>query len=80
MCISGLGDGVTNGVWERMHQYFIDEPDMEYLIIDRTTVRAHPCDGGASSGTGGNNLRRSAEVKGGFSTNIHVSLDGLGNR
>ena len=22
------------GIWERMHQHFIDDPDMEYLIID----------------------------------------------
>ena len=27
------------GIWERMHQHFIDDPDMEYLIIDSTVVR-----------------------------------------
>ena len=31
------------GVWEKMHLYFSKEPDMEHLIIDSTTVRAHPC-------------------------------------
>ena len=35
------------GVWERMHQHFIEEPDMEYLIIDSTVVRAHQCAAGA---------------------------------
>ena len=35
------------GVWERMHQHFIHEPDMENLIIDSTIVRAHPCAAGA---------------------------------
>ena len=38
---SGLPDGVRGGIWERMHQHFIDDPDMEYLIIDSTVVRAH---------------------------------------
>ena len=35
------------GVWERMHTHFIDDPDMEHLIIDSTIVRAHPCAAGA---------------------------------
>ena len=35
------------GVWDRMHQHFIHEPDMENLIIDSTIVRAHPCAAGA---------------------------------
>ena len=35
------------GIWERMHTHFIDEPDMEYLIVDSTIVRAHPCAAGA---------------------------------
>ena len=36
------------GIWERMHQHFIHDPDMENLIIDSTMVRAHPCAAGAS--------------------------------
>ena len=35
------------GIWERMHQHFIDDPDMEYLIIDSTVVRAHHSAAGA---------------------------------
>ena len=35
------------GVWERMHEHFTEEPDMEYLIIDSTVVRAHQCAAGA---------------------------------
>ena len=30
-----------NGVWERMNQHFVDDPDMGYLIIDSAIVRAH---------------------------------------
>lgn len=34
------------GVWERMFKYFIDDPDLEHLIIDSTIVRAHSCAAG----------------------------------
>jgi transposase len=36
------------GVWERMQQHFVQDPDMEHVIIDSTVVRAHPCAAGAS--------------------------------
>ncbi len=36
------------GVWERMHQQFTYDPDMEHVIIDSTIVRAHPSAAGAS--------------------------------
>ena len=35
------------GIWELLHQHFADDPDMEYLIIDSTVVRAHACAAGA---------------------------------
>ena len=39
------------GIWERMHVHFVDEPDMEHLILDSTVVRAHPCAAGAPKKT-----------------------------
>ena len=35
------------GVWQRMFDYFVDDPDMENGMIDSTVVRAHPCAAGA---------------------------------
>jgi transposase len=35
------------GIWERMLDYFSDDPDMEHGMIDSTIVRAHPCAAGA---------------------------------
>ena len=35
------------GVWAQMHQHCCDDADLEYLIIDSTVVRAHPCAAGA---------------------------------
>ena len=36
------------GIWELLHQHLAGDSDMEYLIIDSTVVRAHPCATGAS--------------------------------
>ena len=36
------------GIWQQLHQHLADDPDLEYLIIDSTVVRAHPCAAGAS--------------------------------
>ena len=35
------------GVWEKLHQYCIADPDLEHLLIDSTIVRAHSCAAGA---------------------------------
>ena len=40
-----------------MHQHFVDDPDMEYLIIDSTIVRAHHSAAGAPKKTVGRHLR-----------------------
>ena len=36
-----------------MHLYFVDDPDMEHLIIDSTVVRTHPSAAGESKKTAG---------------------------
>ena len=42
-----FGRWCHKGIWERMHAHFIDDPDMEHLIVDSTVVRAHPRAGDA---------------------------------
>jgi transposase len=64
------------GVWEAMHRFFVDDPDMESVLIDSTIVRAHPCAAGARKSEEDPALGRS---RGGFSTKIHVKVDALGN-
>lgn len=34
-------------IWEQLHHRMIQEPDMEWLLIDSTVVRAHPSAAGA---------------------------------
>lgn len=53
----------NKGIWERMHTHFIGEPDMEYLIVDSTIVRAHPCAAGALKKTVGKPHRRLDEAE-----------------
>ena len=54
-----------HGVWERMHQYVVDDPDMEHLIIDSTVVRAHPSAAGASKKTEGKYRKPSVAAEAG---------------
>ena len=35
------------GVWQRLFEQFVADPDMENVMIDSTIVRAHPCAAGA---------------------------------
>src|SRR5258708_28173944 len=67
------------GVWERMLEHFADDPDMENLIIDSSVVRAHPCAAGAPHSQGGQACQALGRSRGGFTTKIHISVDGLGN-
>ena len=62
-----------------MHQHFAQDPDMEWLIIDTTIIRAHPCAGGALKTSGGQASQALGRSRGGFSTKIHIAVDSLGH-
>ncbi len=53
------------GIWEQMLIHFINEPDMEYLMVDSTVVRAHPCAAGASKKTVGKPSKPLGEAEAG---------------
>lgn len=65
------------GIWKKMFEYFKQDPDMEWTVIDSTIVRAHAC----AAGYGKDSQHREAlgRSKGGFSTKIHITTDALGN-
>jgi transposase len=67
------------GIWDKLHQHFVEEPDMEWLLIDSTVVRAHPCAAGAPNEKGGQAEQALGKSVGGFSTKIHATVDALGN-
>lgn len=66
-------------IWAQLHAHFIEDPDMEWLLIDSTVVRAHPCAAGAPKEKGGQAEQGLGRSVGGFSTKIHVTVDALGN-
>ncbi len=67
------------GIFQRLHHHFVQDPDMEWLIIDTTIIRAHPCAAGALKTSGGQASQALGRSRGGFSTKIHIAVNGLGN-
>ena len=39
------------GIWAAMHEHFMEEPDMESVLLDSTVIRAHMCATGGSKKT-----------------------------
>jgi transposase len=62
-------------IWHLVHTSCIENPDLEYVMIDATIVRAHACAAGYNDQES-EGLGRS---KGGFTTKIHTTVDALGN-
>ncbi len=42
-----FADWAQIGVWYKMLYYFSKDPDMEYIMVDSTILRAHACAAGA---------------------------------
>jgi transposase len=63
------------GVWRRVFDA-VQDPDLEWLLLDSTVVRAHPHAAGMNGGRDDQALGRS---RGGFGTKIHLAVDSLGN-
>jgi transposase len=68
-----------HGIWTDMFEHFASDPDLEWLILDSSIVRAHPCAAGASKKNGGQAAQALGRSRGGFSTKIHAVVDALGN-
>src|SRR5262245_14347154 len=67
-------------VWRRLFEHFQD-PDLEWLILDSTSVRAHQHAAGArrdGDGSGGQEDQALGRSRGGFGTKIHAAVTGLG--
>jgi transposase len=62
------------GVWARVFEA-VRDPDLEWLMIDSTVIRAHHHAAGMNGGDDDQALGRS---RGGFGTKIHLSVDSLG--
>jgi transposase len=63
------------GIWNKLLNFCIQDPDMEYIMIDATIVRAHAC----AAGYGKQDEQGLGRSRGGFSSKIHAKVDALGN-
>ncbi len=63
-------------IWKKLLQFVQKDPDLEYIMLDATIIRVHPCAAGYANEYRNQGLGRS---KGGFTTKIHVKVDALGN-
>lgn len=64
-------------IWHDLLGYCIQDPDLEYVMIDATIVRAHPCAAGYKKDS--HEEEGLGRSKGGFTTKIHAKVDALGN-
>ena len=63
------------GVWQRIFDT-VQDPDLEWLMIDSTVIRAHQHAAGMNGGDDDHDMGRS---RGGLGMKIHVAVDALGN-
>jgi transposase len=63
------------GIWRRVFEA-VQDPDLEWLMLDSTVIRAHHHAAGMNGGDDDQALGRS---RGGFGTKIHLAVDALGN-
>ena len=67
------------GVWRKVFDA-LQDPDLEWLILDSTVIRAHPHAAGArkkADGSGGQDAQALGRSRGGFGTKIHAAVSGL---
>ncbi len=62
-------------IWSDLMNFCIESPDLEYIMIDATIVRAHAC----AAGHGKQSEQGLGRSKGGFTSKIHAKVDALGN-
>src|SRR3954467_4241885 len=68
------------GVWQRIFEV-LQDPDLEWVILDSTSIRAHPHAAGARKkvdGSGGQADQALGRSRGGLTTKIHGAISGLG--
>ncbi|MCP5449337.1 MAG: IS5 family transposase [Gammaproteobacteria bacterium] len=61
------------GIWEKLLDILIDEPDYEWLMIDASHCKVHPHATGAKGGN-----QDMSHTQGGFNTQIHLAVDAHG--
>jgi transposase len=66
-----------HSIWKKLFEFVQKDPDMEWVTMDSTIVRAHACAAGYTKNS--HPQEALGRSKGGFSTKIHALADALGN-
>lgn len=74
---SRFNEWTKKDIWSKLMDFCIQDPDLEWLMIDATIVRAHPCAAGYKKDS--QEKEALGRSKGGFTSKIHVLVDALGN-
>ncbi|MDP3749137.1 MAG: IS5 family transposase, partial [Phenylobacterium sp.] len=69
---------IEMGVLNRLFEAVAAEPDLEWVMLDATVIRAHAQAAGARRKKGGPDAQALGRSRGGFGTKIHVCVDALG--
>jgi transposase len=67
----------AKGIWNRLFECFIADHDGEWVMVDSTIARAHPCASGYEKD--GGDAQALGRSKGGYTCKIHALVDALGN-
>lgn len=62
-------------IWAKLLEFCASDPDLEYIMVDATIVRAHSC----AAGYGHQEAQGLGRSKGRFTSKIHAKVDALGN-
>jgi transposase len=62
-------------IFDDLMAFCAQDPDLEYISIDATIVRAHAC----AAGYGKQESEGLGRSKGGFTSKVHIKVDALGN-
>ncbi|TSJ87234.1 IS5 family transposase [Chitinimonas sp. BJB300] len=61
------------GVWRKLLEQLITDPDVEWLMIDASHIKVHPDAAGACGGN-----QAMGVAKGGFNSKLHLAVDAHG--
>lgn len=67
-------DWCQSGKWLRIFEAAIDEPDLEWVFIDGSYIKAHQ----HSAGAPGSDPQAIGKSRGGVTTKVHMSVDAFG--
>ena len=74
---SRFNDWTKKGIWRELMEFCIQDPDLEWVMVDATIIRAHPCAAGYKRDS--QEKEALGRSKGGFTCKIHALVDALGN-